>query len=85
MTAAEDGARAGLPKVGCGCPTKGCTLRWDVFRDASTDPSQTFRETSITHVLGGSRESAREADSEGMRQRAQAMLKLDLAHQEQCR
>lgn len=70
---------------GCRCPTRDCTLRWDVFSDASADPHSTHRLTCITHSLVASSESARVADNQGMRQRAQALHKLDLAHQEQCR
>lgn len=69
----------------CGCDSSQCHLVWDTWRDASADPSQVSRATCHTHGLRGDSESARCADNQGMRQRAQALYKLDLAHAEQCR
>jgi len=75
----------GSGQWGCRCDATKCTLKWDIFRDASTDPSAVVRVTCLTHGISGSSEPARVADNLGPRQRAQAMYRLDLAHQEQCR
>lgn len=69
----------------CGCDSSQCKLTWSVGRDASTDPSQVIRVTCITHSIWANSESARCSANQGMRQQAQALHKLDLAHQEQCR
>lgn len=69
----------------CGCDSSKCHIDWSVGRDASADPSQVIRATCFTHGLIGNSESARCADNQGMRQQAQALLKLDMAHREQCR
>ena len=69
----------------CGCDSSKCDIRWTVGRDASADPSQVVRATCHSHGIYGDSESARVADNPAMRQQAQALFKLDLAHQEQCR
>lgn len=69
----------------CGCTTTECKLRQDVFRDSGTDPTAVLRVTCLTHGIRGDSEPARLADNLGTRQRAQAMYRLDLAHEEQCR
>ena len=69
----------------CGCSSRECDLLWVAGRDASADPSQVLRVTCQTHAIFGDSESARVAANEGMRQQAQALHKLDLAHGEQCR
>lgn len=69
----------------CGCDSSKCYIRWTIGRDASTDPSQMIRATCHSHGIYGDSEPARVADSPAMRQQAQALYKLDLAHAEQCR
>lgn len=69
----------------CGCTTTECKLRQDIFRDSGTDPTAILRVVCMTHGLQGDSEPARLADNLGTRQRAQAMYRLDLAHEEQCR
>lgn len=69
----------------CGCDMAACAIRWDVFSDASANPSQVLRVTCVTHGLVGDSNPAPVAANEGMRQRQRALLVLDLAHQEQCR
>ena len=69
----------------CGCDMAACQIRWDVFRDASADPSQVQRAICTTHALTGDSMPARVSANQGTRQRAQALHHLDLAHQEQCR
>lgn len=68
----------------CGCAVRDCNLRLDQWQDSSSDPSVTIKVICITHSLVG--RSHPGLLREGLdRLNAQAMLNLDLAHQEQCR
>lgn len=69
----------------CGCDSIQCKIVLSVGRDSSADPSQVIRATCHSHGISGDSESARRSANQGMRQQAQALHKLDLAHQEQCR
>lgn len=69
---------------GCGCDASECEVRTDQWQDAGTDPHAIVRFTCIHHGLVGSSHSGRVRDGLS-RLEAQAMLNLDLAHQEQCR
>lgn len=73
----------GYGRWGCGCDARQCQIRWDWFADASSNPHARARATCITHALIGTSLVGQAGD--GTRLRAQAMHKLDLAHQEQCR
>lgn len=69
----------------CGCGVAACNIRWDIYRDASADPSQAIRGTCLTHALVADSDTARCAEMPGMRQRADVLALLDRMHQEQCR
>lgn len=63
----------------CGCSSRDCKLREDVFSDGTG--AGTLRITCVDHGL-----VARGAGDGGLlAQRQMAMQRLDLAHQEQCR
>lgn len=74
------GGTASKPgRWGCGCDSRQCRLREDVFSDGTG--ATTTRITCIDHSL-----VARGAGDGGLlAQRQMAMQRLDLAHQEQCR
>lgn len=75
----------GFPtRWGCGCDSGECRLRCDQSQDAGGDPQAIVSVTCITHALVGRSHPGRVADGLS-RLNAQAMLNLDLAHQEQCR
>jgi hypothetical protein len=80
-----DGDPLARGRWSCGCDSSRCKLVWTVGRDAGADPTQVIRVTCVTDGLHADSHSARVADNQGMRQQAQALLKLDQAHQEQCR
>lgn len=75
----------GLPtRWGCGCDSGECRTRRDQSQDAGVDPQAIVSYTCITHALVGRSHCASVADGLS-RLDAQALLNLDLAHQEQCR
>lgn len=75
----------GVPtRWGCGCDSRECRLRRDQRQDAGGDPQAVVQVTCISHGLAGRSHPGRVADGLA-RLDAQAMLDLDLAHQEQCR
>jgi hypothetical protein len=82
--APEDGTYVRLARWGCGCDASECVTRRDQMQDASPNPEAIVAITCITHGLQGRSHAGLVRD--GMsRLDAQAMLNLDLAHQEQCR
>lgn len=81
----EPSPPAGVPtRWGCGCDSRECQLRRDQMQDAGGNPEAVVRITCITHALVGRSHPGRVADGLS-RLDAQALLNLDLAHQEQCR
>ncbi len=69
---------------GCGCDARECVVHWDEMRSTHTHPHAVLVATCVPHGLRGRSHPGWVA--EGLtRLRAQAMLKLDVAHQEQCR
>lgn len=73
-----------VSRWGCGCDATECILRRDQMQDAGSDPHAVVSFTCISHGLVGRSHPGRVADGLS-RMDAQAMLKLDQAHQEQCR
>lgn len=75
----------GVPtRWNCGCDSSECKLRRDQWQDASPDPHALVNITCVSHGLVGRSHPGRVADGLA-RLDAQALLNLDLAHQEQCR
>lgn len=76
---------ASIPnRWGCGCDTSECGVRTDQWQDAGTDPHTIVSVTCINHCLVGRSHPGRVRDGQS-RLKAQAMMELDRAHQEQCR
>lgn len=59
-----------------------CRTREDVFRDASANPSQTFRITCLEHAMVASSDTALVSDMTMMTLRDQARERLAAKHKE---
>lgn len=78
----------------CGCRSDDCRLKWEIFTsdgrafavlDCLDTPVLFRRVSCLTHKIHGDSLPTGDAFSDGGRSEAQAMLNLDIAHQEQCR
>lgn len=74
----------GPTRWSCGCDATECVLRRDQMQDAGIDPQGVVTFTCVSHGLVGRSHPGR-VSVDMPRLDAQAMLNLDLAHQEQCR
>lgn len=73
-----------IPRTwGCGCSTDQCRIEWGIYRDGGPDPTSVWRATCYSHGVYGDSKPGKQGD--GMRQRAQALIELSSAHEEQCR
>ena len=70
---------------GCGCDARECVVRWDHAQGTGVvDPQAIVTAVCVTHGLDGRSHPGRVVEGV-QRLRAQALIALDLAHQEQCR
>ena len=70
----------------CGCDSGKCELSWTTLTDGQPDPMLISRLTCLTHTLAAdSMPFLRSLGDSEERRMAQALHRMDLAHQEQCR